>query len=137
MKYTIFSVDCDRADAFLAFDIGEAGSTLKGNIIECWGCYKGQREFSFIVLTEDFEKHIRHQFCRNQESFLRISECNKQYARLDYADGRTAFLGSVRRVPEEVARSQDAWTYRPDTNEYWITVQGNPEHSLEQLGIRL
>jgi hypothetical protein len=135
MKYTIFSVDHDRANAFIDFIF--FGPTLKGNIIYCRGCYKGHEERSYIALTEDFEQHIRHQFCRNQESFLRVSECNKQYARLDYADGRTVFLGSVRRVPEKVARSQDAWTYRPDTKEYWITVQGNPEHSLEQLGISL
>jgi hypothetical protein len=101
---------------------------LDGNVVQCIGSYKGALEVSFIMLTSDFETYVKpYGFVDNQESVLRVSECNKQYADLEFSDGSRKNVGSLRDVTKEEALAQEAWTYRPDTQQYWITVEGNPD----------
>ena len=136
-KYTIFSIDdVNDIHALAKFthylDVKKAMQELKSEVKVCVGSYKGQLETSFLMRSDDFERFINCRsgwpFIKNQESILRVSECNKQYATLEYlATGKKEFIGSLKCVDKDTALKQDAWTYRPDVDQYWIAVQGNPD----------
>lgn len=133
-KFVIFSIDNVNDLHSLAkftryLDTRRSMGELRGNVIICTGSYKGQLETSFLMRRDDFDEHIRNSvYIANQESILRVSECNKQYATLEYLkDGRDEFIGSLKSVPKDEALMHDAWTYRPDINQYWVSVDGNPD----------
>jgi hypothetical protein len=46
---------------------------------------------------------------------------------LYYHNGDTEGLGSLKQVSQEEALAQDAWTYNPDMNAWFITVHENPD----------
>lgn len=142
MKYTIFSIDDEQdASTRIGFRLMFAMSDARGNLIECRGSYKGKTENAFMCRSDDFDAFVWGTgWVDEQESVLRVSECNKQYARLDYADFsnpvvdehnpvRSEGIGSLKSVSEEEAMQHAAWTYRPDLNIYWIAVEGNPDHT--------
>lgn len=133
-KYTIFSIDNVHDIRALAkfthhIDVLQAMGKLRGQVKTCVGSYKGQLETSFLMRSDDFVDHVQGSvYITGQESILRVSECNKQYATLVYlADDSTEFIGSLKCVDKDTALAQDAWTYRPDVDQYWITVKGNPD----------
>lgn len=98
------------------------------------GCYKGEEEPSFICSQQVFRDNINHSgFVDDQDSFLVITGCNKAYATLYYqhANRKYEALGSMCNVSEEVARSHDAWTYRPDIDAWYVCAHINPDHSHE------
>ena len=134
MKYTIFSIDgVTEVHALAKFmrhiDTQRVMGKMEGEMVQLIGSYKGALELSFILLTEDFEKHVKpYGFVSNQESVLLVSECNKQYADLLYLqDGHREALGSLKDVSKDEAMKHDGWSYRPDLGTYWITVKGNPD----------
>jgi hypothetical protein len=64
---------------------------------------------------------------QNQESVLLVEDGHhgEMYASLYYmskgeCDGEHVYLGLLKSVDKSVALAQDAWTYRPDLNIYWI-----------------
>lgn len=138
MKYTIFSIDHNDSDQvrsnFRAY-FSSCGAT--GMLIDCLGCYKGKQEYSFICLSNDFDAFVwATGWVDNQESVLRVSECNKQYAVLEYAQfdnpivdypSNKVHIGSLKSVSKAEALRHDGWTYRPDIDVYFITVKGNPD----------
>ena len=133
MKYTIFSID-NHTDLhvmskFLRFvDTLRAMDKTKGKFIQCVGSWEGELEPSFLCNTEDYEAHIKDSgYVNGQECVMQVSECNKQYAQLLYPSGVAAFLGSLKSVGKDRAMKEHGWTYRPDLNTYWITVEGNPD----------
>lgn len=135
MKYVIFSIDDQSPMGVLNFLKHFNERDTKGTVVQCVGSYKGETEWSFLTLWEDFRDHVAfHNFVGGQESVLRISECNKQYAQLLYQDGAEQSLGSLKSVSKEEALKHDAWTYRPDLDVYWIAVQGNPDTVPPQEG---
>lgn len=133
MRYTIFSIDdVSNIRALAKFtrhvDTLNAMNKLNGNVVQCIGSYKGVLEVSFIMRTDDYAKWVEpYGYTKEQESVLQVSACNKQYADLVFANGSRMNVGSLRDVTKEEALTQEAWTYRPDTNQYWITVEGNPD----------
>jgi hypothetical protein len=133
MKYVIFSIDNvtnthAQAKFLRHIDTARAMQKMKGNMIHCIGSYKGEIEPSYLMLWDDFKEHVIGMgFVENQESILRVSECNKQYAELVYSDQTRESVGSLKDVSKDEAMKHDAWTYRPDLNMYWITVKGNPD----------
>lgn len=134
MKYTIFSIDkwyeVHQIAKFLRHvDTLSALQKLQGRVIPCVGSYEGVLEVSYICRSDDFDTHILNSgYVSGQESFVRLSECNKQYAELEYQHtGVRKSLGSLKSVDKDTAMKETAWTYRPDLNTYWITVKGNPD----------
>ena len=129
MKYVIFSID-NQHDAFWRGVLAGMFKGAKGNLIPCVGSYAGETEFSWLCLREDFDNLIAGtDLIAEQESIMAISECNKQYARLEFLDGErdNVGLGSLKSVGKEEAMQHSGWTYRPDINIYWVAVKGNPD----------
>lgn len=133
MKYVIFSID-NQHDAFWRGVLAGMFKGAKGNLVPCVGSYEGETEFSWLCLREDFDNLIAGtDLIAEQESIMAISECNKQYARLEflgtngYAKGAIQSLGSLKPVSKEEAMQHAGWTYRPDIDIYWIAVKGNPD----------
>lgn len=132
MKYTIFSIDGE--DAFWNRHIFEnlfltSRHTL-GKCIPLVGMYKGEHENSYICLSYDFNSFVLPMgFVTGQESILRVSECNKKYTDLIMLQGgKQVHLGCMKSVTEEQAMREESWSYRPDLNQYFITVKGNNNH---------
>lgn len=133
MTVYIFSIDNvtdHRAlSKFLHYmDKEKAVGRMNGNLIQCVGSYKGKLELSFIVNEADYKRHIEwSDWIKDQECVLSVTECNKAYATLIYSNGEKVGIGSLKSVDKETALALDAWTYRPDLDQYWISVAGNPD----------
>lgn len=133
--YTLFTIDFEnnpfRMNIFNNF-IAEKRSEMQGNVVPLIGCYKGQRENSFICRTDDFNDFIRDTaFMAGQESVIHVASGNKMESRLEYLDGTTPGenLGCMHSVCREEALASEAWTHNPLTGDYWIAKQGNPDNS--------
>ena len=133
--YVVFSIDRQNDPIFVnAFAAAFAAAETKGRLVPLIGCYKGEREVSFIAYACDFwAVAYEGGWARGQESILFVTECNKQYATLLFlADGRTEALGSLKSVSKAEALAQDAWSYNPRTGNYFIAAKGNPDTVLER-----
>ena len=134
MPFIIFSVDneanpINRA-AFVSYI---ANCDKRGACVPVIGCYKGVREFSWIIHKDDFDKYVKNSgFVDNQESFLQVASGNKMETVLLFpASGERVPLGCMHQVDESEALASDAWTYRPDMGVYWIAKSGNPDFDCE------
>lgn len=138
MKYVIFAPD-DQSPLGLSILKGMfLANDPVGNLLPLVGCYKGESEWSFICNVTDFENIVLpNGFVNNQESILRVSECNKKYAQLQFHDGRTESIGSLKSVDWEEAQKHDSWTYRPDMDVFWVAVDGNPDTVHDPLSDHL
>ena len=129
----IFSIDNVSEHRSLSkflhhMDKEKAIGRMSGNLVQCIGSYKGKLELSFIVSGSDYAAHIANsRWIKDQECVLEVTECNKQYATLIYGNGEKVGIGSLKSVDKDAALSQEAWTYRPDVDQYWISVAGNPD----------
>lgn len=134
MNYVIFSIDSVHDLHSLAkfthfVDVQRAMQKMQGDMKVCIGAYKGVLETSFIMTERDFATLIEgSEYVLNQESVLLVEDGHKgkTYASLWYlsqgvCDGQHFSLGLLKSVDKSVALMQDAWTYRPDLNIYWIT----------------
>lgn len=84
------------------------------------GCYKDQREVSFLVDAGRVQEVRAHWV--KQECILILSTPdarNRCLATLEYADGRQEVIGVFRPVPKDEALWQDAWTYDPQQGVYF------------------
>jgi hypothetical protein len=134
VNYVIFSIDnvhdLHTLSKFLHHvDVQRAMQRMQGDMKLCIGAYKGVLEQSFILTEPVFGAFVEgSEFLQGQESVLLIEEGHKgkTYASLHYlsggvCDGEHVSLGLLKSVDKSVALAQDAWTYRPDLNIYWIT----------------
>lgn len=132
MRYTLFSIDDEASPALRqSFEtMFKEDRRTVGSCIPLTGMYKGKREYSYICLSDDFNIFVLPMgFVANQESILRISECNKKYTTLVILSGGSEkHLGCMKSVTEEQAMKSDAWSYRPDLDQYFIAVKGNNDH---------
>lgn len=132
-NYVIFSIDnvhdLHTLSKFLHYmDVQRAMQRMQGEMKLCIGAYKGVLEQSFIMTEHDFGAFIEAgEHVQNQESVLLVVDGHhgEMYASLWYLDrglryGDHASLGLLKSVDKSVALAQDAWTYRPDLNIYWI-----------------
>jgi hypothetical protein len=136
MSYVIFSIDnvhdLHTLSKFLHHvDVHRVMQHMKGDMKLCIGAYKGVLEQSFIMTEHDFVLLIQgSEYVQNQESVLLIEDGHRgeMYASLHYlsngvCDGEHISLGLLKSVDKSAALAQDAWTYRPDLNTYWITEE--------------
>ena len=134
MNYVIFSIDnvhdLHTLSKFLHHvDVQRAMQRMQGEMKLCIGAYKGVLEQSFILNQPVFDAFVEgSEFLQGQESVLLVEDGHKgeMYASLWYLDqglrdGEHVSLGLLKSVDKSVALAQDAWTYRPDLNIYWIT----------------
>lgn len=94
------------------------------------GSYKGELEDSFIVNEKVFMLgKFPHHLIQKQESVLHLGVADardKRPATLLYndliGDAKVEKLGLFHSVPEEQAKEQDAWTYDPLQDQYFIAA---------------
>lgn len=125
MGYVIFSIDNwtdlhTKAKFFRHMDTLRSMGKLNGKLLSLIGSWEGQLEDSFLLDQEDFETHVRHSgFVEDQTAFVIVSEEKSMPVRLDSIWGSLK-VGRMKAVTKKKALAQDGWTYRPDTNTYYI-----------------
>lgn len=105
----------------------------RSNFARVTGSYKGEKEKALVCTLDTFILLLKGypDAIANQESFLFTTRCNKLYAQLIYSDGRPdEQLGSLHAVSEDEAKTNEAWSYRPDMGIYWVAKMGNPDKEL-------
>jgi len=93
--------------------------------IECEGCYKGEREGSFLMSADAFRFYDLPRLLEadGQESVLFLDNQRGAwlfYREDGYAQGaKTVYLGEFKQVPASVALAREAWTKDPQ-GRYWV-----------------
>lgn len=88
-------------------------------IVPLMGSYKGIEERSYMVPMSEHGTALRVAREHNQESILtRYSDGSVYLYYLDTSE--QVYLGTFHAVSEAEAKAQDAWTYRPDLNQFYI-----------------
>ena len=136
-EYVIFAIDNDanlhtNAKFLRYMDEREVMGKTKGKMKLCIGSYKGKLERSYIVRWDDFMEHIAESgYVDNQESvlFLRDGYYGVTYATLKFNNeqgyshmmrSNDLFLGAFKSIPSNEAQYEEAWTYRPDLDTYYV-----------------
>ena len=136
-EYVIFAIDNDdnvhiNAKFLRYVDEREVMGKTKGKMKLCIGSYKGKLERSYIMRWDDFMEHIAESgYVDNQESvlILRDGYYGKVYATLKFNNDESKFpnvghndlfLGVFRSIPAHEAQYEEAWTYRPDLDTYYV-----------------
>ena len=141
-EYVIFAIDNDNdlhtnAKFLRYMDEREVMGKTKGKMKLCIGSYKGKLERSYIVRWDDFMEHIAESgYVDNQESvlILRDGYYGVTYATLKFNSAYNTdwpaefpnvgyddlFLGAFKSIPANEAQYEEAWTYRPDLDTYYV-----------------
>ena len=136
-EYVIFAIDNDNdlhtnAKFLRYMDEREVMGKTKGKMKLCIGSYKGKLERSYIVRWDDFMEHIAESgYVDNQESILILRDgyYGKVYATLKFNNDEgkfpnvgsdDLFLGVFKPITAHNAQYEEAWTYRPDTDQYYV-----------------
>ena len=98
-------------------------------------------EYSFLISEEDFDRHregFLAAYIYEQESFLYVTSCNKQYATLHFADPLKApeACGCLKDVSAEEARKAPAYTYDPEYDRFFITVANSQSEAPAERDAR-
>ncbi len=132
LKYTIFSIDNFTVLHTLAkflrlVDTKQMMGQMEGTMKPLVGSYKGKMEYSFIMRTDDFFKHVANSgYVDKQECIMQVSECNKKYTQLVYPDGETEYLGCM--TEAKGLAFLKAYSYDPSQDKYFTVTKGNPDH---------
>jgi len=136
-EYVIFAIDNDddvhtNAKFLRYVDEREVMGKTKGKMKLCIGSYKGKLERSYIMRWDDFMEHIAESgYVDNQESILILRDgyYGKVYATLKFNNDESKFpnvgnddlfLGEFKSIPSNEAQYEEAWTYRPDLDTYYV-----------------
>jgi hypothetical protein len=136
-EYVIFAIDNDdnvhiNAKFLRYVDERQVMGKMKGKMKLCIGSYKGKLERSYIMRWDDFMEHIDESgYVDEQESilFLRDGYYGKVYATLKFNEeqgyshiigSKDLFLGEFKSIPANEAQYEEAWTYRPDLDTYYV-----------------
>jgi len=141
-EYVIFAIDNDdnvhtNAKFLRYVDEREVMGKTKGKMKLCIGSYKGKLERSYIMRWDDFMEHIAESgYVDKQESILILRDgyYGKVYATLKFNSAYNSdwpaeftnvgyddlFLGEFKSVPAHEAQYEEAWTYRPDLDTYYV-----------------
>lgn len=136
--YVIFSCEQESTDAFTnAAATGHCEYFLQKHKIgykKLVGSYKGTIEQSFVINANDFDliKHLLRD--NNQETYLYLANHKHGLRRaflvpsekpLAEAVSQHHFLGYLRQASKEVALQHEAWSYRPDLDQFWIVTDSD------------
>lgn len=122
MEMTIFSIDNahdlhTHARFLRHLSTQKALDNLVGNVVLCIGKYKNTLEPSFLMLSIDYERHVKDtDWVKGQGSILLVSSDNRQPCVLQYRDGTVDVLDQMARGDG----TEEAFTYRLDTGEYYV-----------------
>jgi len=141
-EYVIFAIDNDdnvhtNAKFLRYVDEREVMGKTKGKMKLCIGSYKGKLERSYIMRWDDFMEHIAESgYVDKQESILILRDgyYGKVYATLKFNSAYNSdwpaeftnvgyddlFLGEFKSIPAREAQYEEAWTYRPDLDTYYV-----------------
>lgn len=141
-EYVIFAIDNDdnvhtNAKFLRYVDEREVMGKTKGKMKLCIGSYKGKLERSYIMRWDDFMEHIAESgYVDKQESILILRDgyYGKVYATLKFNSAYNSdwpaeftnvgyddlFLGEFKSIPAREAQYEEAWTYRPDLDAYYV-----------------
>ena len=141
-EYVIFAIDNDdnvhtNAKFLRYVDEREVMGKMKGKMKLCIGSYKGKLERSYIMRWDDFMEHIAESgYVDKQESILILRDgyYGKVYATLKFNSAYNSdwpaeftnvgyddlFLGEFKSIPSNEAQYEEAWTYRPDLDTYYV-----------------
>jgi len=141
-EYVIFAIDNDdnvhtNAKFLRYVDEREVMGKTKGKMKLCIGSYKGKLERSYIMRWDDFMEHIAESgYVDKQESILILRDgyYGKVYATLKFNSAYNSdwpaeftnvgyddlFLGEFKSIPAHEAQYEEAWTYRPDLDTYYV-----------------
>jgi hypothetical protein len=136
-EYVIFAIDNDdnvhtNAKFLRYVDEREVMGKTKGKMKLCIGSYKGKLERSYIMRWDDFMEHIAESgYVDKQESILILRDgyYGKVYATLKFNNDESKFpnvgyddlfLGEFKSIPSNEAQYEEAWTYRPDLDTYYV-----------------
>ena len=141
-EYVIFAIDNDdnvhtNAKFLRYVDEREVMGKTKGKMKLCIGSYKGKLERSYIMRWDDFMEHIAESgYVDKQESILILRDgyYGKVYATLKFNSAYNSdwpaeftnvgyddlFLGEFKSIPAHDAQYEEAWTYRPDLDQYYV-----------------
>jgi hypothetical protein len=88
------------------------------------GCYEGLGETSYIVSYSHYELILALAGKHEQESILILSEATRHGLRpatlYFLQSGDNIDMGYLTGCSKEYALKQNAYTYRPDLNQYWV-----------------
>lgn len=87
------------------------------------GKYKGVEELSFLAVTNNEEFIL--DLCRfnKQESYLKVlpdRSCELAYTWYGSDGGERDYIGQLQAVTPTEALEQDAWTYVPSLDQYYV-----------------
>ena len=141
-EYVIFAIDNDdnvhiNAKFLRYVDERQVMGKMKGKMKLCIGSYKGKLERSYIMRWDDFMEHIAESgYVDKQESILILRDgyYGKVYATLKFNSAYNSdwpaefpnvgyddlFLGEFKSIPAHQAQYEEAWTYRPDLDLYYV-----------------
>lgn len=125
MTTAIFSItnpSRERLNEFAAYIVEK---DLKRFIKSLIGCYKGAEEPRFCMDIDMFNEHVKPSgFVTGQESYLTVTRCAQHYTTLVYFDEDMPDegLGRMVEVSEQRAKMEDAWSYDPTQDMYFICV---------------
>lgn len=142
MAHVIFALDEDTR----ALDRSAAVALIEGNggksLIGCYSHEDGRKitEPSYILHEDAFRRLNNGGLLPvgGQESFLKVSECNKQYAWLvwNHEERDNTYLGCLTCVSMEKAMEAPSWTFDPQLNRWFITTdnsQAAAPHEEDQI----
>lgn len=130
MTHTIFALDSVPAVSYhMTVNLikQRGGKELVGKYVSMDGI--AVIEPSFILATETFQE-LRDAGVlpvEGQESFLIVSECNKQYAWLafNHEERDNEYLGCLKAVSAGEAAEHESWTHDPALNLWFITTENS------------
>ena len=121
METTVFSIDnandLHTLSKFLRhIDTQRAMGKLVGAVELAIGAYQGEMEYSFIMLSVDYNKHVKDSgYVDNQECIMLVSSDIRQPVLLEkIATGERAKLGKL-----YVGKGNGDFTYKTSTGEYF------------------
>ena len=128
MQYTIFSIDNAQDMRIMArflrhVDTQAAMQKMTGRMLPLIGSWQGVMENSFIMLTVDYDKHVRHSgYVDNQECILHVPSDSRQPSVLELPCGNYHSVGVMRKVSKDAAMQHDSWTYNIELDSYFVAA---------------
>lgn len=108
------------ADNKLRADGLRAYLNLKGyGVKQVLGCYKGEREISFLILGIDESEALALARAYGQESVLHVDANRAASLVYSHADRARLPLGRFQAVPADQVADLDAYTIDPQTGLVW------------------